>query len=371
MHTARVSHRASPSFQPATFVERGASVPFTTPTLAGTRVRPADRAGLELIVPNPSGGRGDYILPPTGLRSLCRPTVHDALLMDRIVALPCVDPSSIRHAARRLAMEGLAGRAAAAAAEAAQAAEAEQQLHTNFHLLLCLVQQAEQPGQAGPPPEAESPADLELRAKRTVWAIAPRLRQGTGTVAASLEQLAALFAPVGLGPRSTLARIPRGLAALDLFRREVAELPAEGDEHLAGLARNVVNAAVATLRCAQASLHETRRLADRLPRLLVAWHADPAGISRQMARPDWLLDGWERPCRLWQLATTPAAQRAALLEIVPLLPVIPGEAGDWAGLPLEHHPAPQNQRLVVRHEDWRTGLFVQDTIARNEALLAA
>ena len=44
-------------------MERGASVPFTTPMLSGARVRPADRIGLELLMPNPSGGRGTYIVP--------------------------------------------------------------------------------------------------------------------------------------------------------------------------------------------------------------------------------------------------------------------------------------------------------------------
>ena len=52
-----------PSHQSATFGERGVSVPFTTPALAGARVRRDARHGLALLVPNPSGGRGIYVLP--------------------------------------------------------------------------------------------------------------------------------------------------------------------------------------------------------------------------------------------------------------------------------------------------------------------
>jgi hypothetical protein len=43
------------SYDPATFLERGAVVPFTTPLLSGTRARKAERGGAELLVPNPSG----------------------------------------------------------------------------------------------------------------------------------------------------------------------------------------------------------------------------------------------------------------------------------------------------------------------------
>src|ERR1700712_5461419 len=49
-------------YHPTTFLERGVAVPFTTPMLAGTRARPAEKQGLELVIPNPSGGRGVYIM---------------------------------------------------------------------------------------------------------------------------------------------------------------------------------------------------------------------------------------------------------------------------------------------------------------------
>lgn len=105
------------SYHPTTFLDRGVAVPFTTPLLAGTRARPAERGGTELVVPNPSGGRGVYILPWGDLRALCNPTVHDRRLNERAAALPAIAPSSIRDVARQVAAEGLAGPAARQAAE--------------------------------------------------------------------------------------------------------------------------------------------------------------------------------------------------------------------------------------------------------------
>ena len=86
------------SHHPTTFLERGVAVPFTTPMLLGARARPSDRGGIELIVANPSGGRGTYILPWVGICRLCHPTVHDTRLYQRIAGSQGVTPASISEA---------------------------------------------------------------------------------------------------------------------------------------------------------------------------------------------------------------------------------------------------------------------------------
>lgn len=108
------------SFLPATFLERGVTVPFTSPQLNGARARPGERAPLELIIPNPSGGRGVYILPLEGIHDFCPLTINDRRLTDAIAKLRGVTPDTIRHVARDVAAEGLAGRGAVAAAKQAQ-----------------------------------------------------------------------------------------------------------------------------------------------------------------------------------------------------------------------------------------------------------
>ena len=89
------------AYTPTSFQERGVAVPFTTPRLAGARIRRPERSGTEFIVPNPSGGRGVYVLHWGALRQLCRPTVHDTLLHQRIARLAVIDPAGVRLAARR------------------------------------------------------------------------------------------------------------------------------------------------------------------------------------------------------------------------------------------------------------------------------
>src|SRR5215472_10209040 len=99
----------SRDYVPATFRERGVAVPFTTPLLTGARVRRAEQGGTELLMLNPAGAPGVYILPSTGLGTLCRPSVHDTRLNQRISTLPTITPASVRDAAREVAASGLAG----------------------------------------------------------------------------------------------------------------------------------------------------------------------------------------------------------------------------------------------------------------------
>lgn len=366
----------SQKFKPTTFIERGAFAPFTSPMLDAARVRRPRGTGVDLIIPNPSGGRGVYILPLAGFQDICRPTVHDIQLIKRIAVLDAIDPVSIRGAADAVARAGFAGRTASIAAEAAACQLAEAQLLTNFQLLLRLVQQAEPVG-ATTAPSASRPAELEQRAKRTIASIAPRLGQGSAAIAAALEELAMLFSLIGLDDRADTARLPQAIASLRRLRFEVPGLlltlaPAAGevDETAAELVNRVAAAADMTLRCASRTLATAREAADGMLDLLAAWHADSGSMSRQLARTGWLLDGWERPCRLWSAAAGRLERRNALHEIVALLPTIPCEVSEWVGFPAEIDLAFGTYRSAMRHEDWRTGLCMQDTIARNEGLLS-
>ena len=128
-------------YRPATFRERGVAVPFTTPLLAGARVREADQGGTELVMLNPSGAPGVYILASNALGALCRPSVHDTRLNQKISTLPHITPASVRNAAREVAASGLAGRAAMAAALALGEADERDRQQIETAMLAALARQ--------------------------------------------------------------------------------------------------------------------------------------------------------------------------------------------------------------------------------------
>ncbi|MBV8616168.1 MAG: hypothetical protein JOY66_20690 [Acetobacteraceae bacterium] len=357
------------AYHPTTFLERGVAVPFTTPALQGSRARPPARGGLEIVVPNPSGGRGVYILPWAGVCQLCRPTVHDTLLTERVAALRSVTPAAMRQVACELAAEGFAGRSAQAAAGTAAKGDREDRLTANFLLLLALTEQVYPADLGALSAERVSPRELEQRARRAVARVGPRIGRSPEAVAEALEQLAEAFAGIGV-PRQTPA--PRMIRLLDALARLRADMLAWSKEHAGDSAAQAEMAgAVAdlTIACARRTLADAHALVGDMPTLLRNWAAAPDPLRAAIARPEWLLDGWEQICLLWRNATRDGGQRGALSEMALLVPVLPREASDWVGTVIDTDLTMRFRKLVRQNEDWRSGVIVE-RVARYEALRA-
>ncbi len=357
---------------PSTFLERGVAVPFTTPMLAGTRVRPGERAPLELLVPNPAGGRGVYILAWTEIDTICRPTLHDLRLVSLVAGQKAITPAGIRAAMMEVAAEGLAGRDARQAAERAAAEQSRAATRTNFDLLLALIRQMEPPGSQSLPPEQETAMGLEARARAATARVAPKLGLLPPAVAALLEQLASLYVPVGIGSGVASARLPVLCGAMTRMRREAAEWwqrHGEDGGTEAGLLAMVCDLAVA---CTESTLEEARGLTGDLPGLIQRWRSGGDELARLLARSEWLADGWDRIVPMWEHAKTLPERAGILGEIVVMLPVIPKEASDWLRVGLDmQSELTRHRRKIPLMEDWRTGVTLHDLIARNEQLVAA
>jgi hypothetical protein len=358
-------------YHPVTFLERGVAVPFTTPMLAGTRARPGNKGALELVIPNPAGGRGVYIMAWTSISALCTPTLHDRQLNERIAGLTNVTPYTIRQVGREIAREGLAGEEAVEAARNATQHEKSDRLLANYLLLMTLMAQVDV---AVPPPaqEAVDPAQLQERARGTVSRIAPLLGRSTNWVASALETIADAMAGIGLSVSSTNSRLSRLVDLLQLCSNEVGDWSrTQPSEDQAGYAEMVCAVADFTLSLARVTLTQARALTDDVVGLLRSWSADPEPTLRLAGRSEWLLDGWEQICLIWRLAADDATRRAALVEMAQLVPVLPREVREWSDLFWESNISLRMRRLVPLNEDWRTGVTVFELIARNERIRAA
>lgn len=312
-------------WQPMTFLERGAAVPFTTPHLTGARLRLPERGGPELIVPNVAGRGSVGILPWDRVGSLCSPTVFDRRLAARLAQLPVLTPAAVREAAVAEAAPGLAGPEAQEAAQRARQDDAAERARARTALL------DRAPGAAVP------------------------------------AELAALLGPLGIDDHAEAARLPRTLAALVALGEQIAERQQMGDG--AADADAVVAAVRHTAAAALAALVNARDLAADPPALLRRWTAARAALSAELRRAEWLLDGWAWLCRFWAAPDQRASRAAArLADVAALVPPLPREAG--AG---PRGPRPQDApwgRAPQHGSDWRGCVTPQDLIARNERLLA-
>jgi hypothetical protein len=343
-------------------------VPFTTPLLAGARVRRSNRSGIELVVPNPSGGRGVYILLWPGVRELCNPTIHDRVLIQRVTLLSRIDPASIRDVALEVALEGYAGREAIAAAKAASDNDLSRRLLTHFLLLAELVQQVEPTGRKATKLTEWTP-DFERRAGHILRRIAAAFGRPAEFLTTGLAAMGTAFAPVGVGGDERTARIPRLIARLTEARTDISSwLAAEPGDGIGPLGRTVTERMRVTCNGSEALLaHARAALADPMA-LLKRWVADPEDPVELASRCDWLLDGWDCICLLWKTAESEASRRAALLEMTQLLPVLPRQVTDW--LPIQIRPDTMDPacRVTSRNDTWRSGGAALTLIQRNETL---
>jgi len=351
--------RADQLWQPGTFLERGVAVPFTTPALAGTRLRAATR-GMELIVPHPAGGRGVYIMGCSELPHFCTPTLHDLKLSERLTALPQVTPRTMRDAAWAVAALGAAGRAARAAATTAMQADRMGQVLASAALLHRLVAQRN----GAPCPAAELP----VQAKAVLLQLAPMMRRPAATLTADIEALAGLLAGVALGGAAP-ARCAITANAIEGLVADLKQLPASVPGHGAHAVALVLSAAETTSAMARRMQAQTQALLDDVTSLLAQWATAPDRLAASILGIEWLLDGWAHTCMVWRESGI-AARRGALAEMALLVPVIPKEASDVTGIPLNEAARQQLRALVLSGQDWRTGGVALDLVARNERILA-
>ena len=361
--------RLSPDlYEPATFADRGVNVPFTTPVLLGARARPqTEREGLEILIPNPSGGEGVYILPWASIPEICTPTIHDRrlwyLLRDEAVLTPAV----VREATETAALEGHAGRAAVIAANQARHGREDRARRINFGLLLGLIKQMEGPNSGLSAPELDDPRQVALRGQRAVMACAQRLRMTTEAVAAALEELARAFNGLGLPQDNDLAPSRRLIAELQYLSATIetwrADLPAHADSGSATLVGQSLRLTLdGSLKAAE---HFDALIGDTYG-AIQAWQRDRLDILQELSRLDWLLDGWEVILGIWNSAD-PTDKTAAMMEMAMLAPILPKEVMGWIGFASDMAQERRKLRIVRQFEDWRSGRVI-DMIARNENL---
>lgn len=354
-------------WQPSTFAERGVTVPFTTPAVAMARLRPMATGAAELIVANPSGADGSYVFPLRALGDFTTLSMHDRLLLDLLLELPAIVPSEIRKAARTAASTGAAGRAVARSAEQAAVRETQEQLLTNLLLITILLRQA---GFATVDWRRLDLGDRETRAttRHYLARYEDRLGLKPDAMLALVEELCPLIAPIGVAGGAFKAahdviveRLGHLASSLRDWARGEAKDQASGVELIACCAE--FTAAKAT-----AGLGRARARTDDMVALLRAWQGRDKGLLGELARPDWLLDGWGEIAALWEAVAKDdrEVQRAVLARIETLVPVLPKEALDDAANEVVPQRQLSQRRWVRLNEDWRSGAVQLDDGARVE-----
>ena len=363
----------SDSFEPMSFRERGATVPFTTPLLLNARIRSASSGrGFEMVVANPSGGRGALILPWASMPEICAPTLFDRHLWEGLANADDISPIGIRREAQRLAVQGLAGRNSAISAKDALRRDQTGQRLMRSMLLESLITALEAPSVTVARSSAAEGESFLKQADRAVTRAAAIAQMPIATFTADLEALAVALSGATPEMEGEDARLRQLLSNLADMSNEITDWIGDQQPEATHIlaAKFIVETASQTLECAEIALDSTDTLIADLGLMMPSWRAGKDNILERARGPEWVLDGWKTPIALWKAAE--AKQRAAAIwEIALLAPILPREAKAWLGKVSDWRETPRRITQVVRDKaDWRSG-SVMEIVARNENLIGA
>jgi hypothetical protein len=322
---------------------------------------------MELVVPNPSGGRGVYIVGGEGILQICRPSIHDLVLNERIGKLQSLTPGRVRMTAAQVAAEGFVGRSAIGPARTAIAAAIQARGEAFRNILLALLAASGLPAAEWQAVAALSNAAMRQQAPTLLAKIATAIDRAPDEIAIVLLDMAEAFAGFGVSATAD-GIVQRRLDALQALLTEATALAAGWPERACANAARIIAAATLTVTQAALAIGESRAAMADPAALLRGWFDKPEAMSEQIGQPAWLLDGWEQICLLWQTAGSPSLLAARLDEIVLLLPLWPRAMRERLNLPPDADTRTARRQVQSERGERGAGVNTIDLTVRNEAL---
>lgn len=351
---------------PPTFAERGASVPFTTPIIVGSRVR-GRHDELELVVPNPSGAKGNYILGWKSLPEVFSLTVHDRVLHRAIDEAGASTPEAVRTATLRTASTGLAGPAAAKQAKALLKEQEDFKLLIQFTLLSETVKQLSQ-GQLQITLAHVQSETGRQQAKLILARVAHKVNIEGNELYARIEAWSDAIGAIGTPKGSKAPRLRKMRQRIEEFANSIggwSEVDKSEQAPLGGLASLVARE---TAALAAEVFAEADTFLEKIDRTVAKWDQSLEAISNSVERISWMLDGWDLLVAMWEDAVikAPHEQQATVQELARILPIIPEEEVSGARRDKIRDIGVQRRKLVKPMEDWVTGTIDADLRTRLE-----
>jgi hypothetical protein len=359
-------------WSPPSFAERGTAAPFTTPALCGARVTRTLR-GPDIIIPNPSGKRGIYIVPASAVQEFCVPTLHDRGLISHLLKLPAITPATMREAARAVARQGLAGRAAADAALRADQTDRRAYARLKNNLIALIMTQTGSSAEDA----AEDRPGFDSRANNLMLRLARQLGREPDAIADDIDTLASWLLPIGIGGIAPTpvtipvaeARLAACCGGLKRLRDNLNVWPGHALPKWAPALTLIDLSASITGTLAARFILDARKQLHKIVSILEQPVCDQHPLRRLIGRAEDLLDGWEEIILVWHIAASaPAAQRRAIDEIVTRVPVLPQEINEWGIKITKDDDIARLRQSATGQISWPGASQGFSIIARNEQL---
>jgi hypothetical protein len=350
--------------RPATFEERGAVVPFTSPTLSLARVRADPRERLVLMMPVFGSEQGGaYVAPWRSVPDLTRMSIHDRALHDEISLTEATTPERVRAAALKIARTGLAGPSAADSARRGLEADRRRlsDLQKSFARSLLIGMDLD----SGEPGAFEQSGDAwRVRIKPSLTRAAQILGIEAGDLQTRIDLLSQLIAPTQRF-RGMREQFPK-------FRISMAEWAEFETTDLASLGGFAAMVAADTQALADKMIEPLDRSLADIALVMRDWAARIKPIALLATRLGWLLDGWDFIFAFWEgVESAPIdEQRETVIQLLRILPLIPRNEMDTDEEELTRRHQQLQDRQPQSKADWRTSRQELDLASRIERVKA-
>ena len=304
-------------------------MPFTTPSIAFSRVRSDGREGLEVLVPGLSGGQGVYVIPWRALRDMFKMTVHDRALHEEIDGLEEATPGKIRETVLNVAAGGLAGPKAAQAARAALQKAEEDKFHVGFHLISTVVKQLSGSALTVSLNDVTT-ADGQREVRNILNRIADQLQIPTVTMHERMDEWASMIPYVGVSTMPTKSRVRRSMEQIHIFSDTIGIWSDQATTENKDCGQIINAISFETLGVISTYLTTLDKFTDMAGETLNNWPRAGPNVRALDEKAEWLLDGWESIVALWDSSVDepPHILDGVVGDIFRLLPLAPREELD-------------------------------------------
>ncbi len=308
---------------PKTFIERGASVPFTTAALMWARVR--QRVNIkELLVPGLANTRGIYVFEWAGIPQRFTLTLHDRLLHRAIAPEPAPTPTAIAAIANRVGLSGAAGPEVQAAAQRRVEQAETLSLLARYTIMMRAIERMSGDGTRMAVSELRTPAGQQ-RAKEILAKIAARSKLTPQVLQERIDQLGSSLADTGLAGMPIKAPVRLLMQQMAQMARVLREWADEGKGDSVIEARLISQVSEETCRLAEQITAVIDDSTADIDALFADWTNGERVLRAAVQRAAWLLDGWERLVNMWLDVAdrSPSDQSQTLSLMSYLMPLIP------------------------------------------------
>jgi hypothetical protein len=363
--------RSGNAMLPATFEERGAVVPFTTPALSLARVRRDQRQRMILMMPNFGGTEGAFVVPWNAVAEVATLSIHDRALHEDVEAAEAVTPEQPRGCALRIGMTGLAGPVVAAASRAAMDAEKRKTVELHFLLILSLLNALGLGADDLTPHGAGSEA-WRAKTKSLLDQAGQRLRIEVNDIYARLAALSRVLVPLGLSAGRQEGRLRNLLDGFADFRDGITEWSEGEKSELAPFADFAGFVADDTLRNADRLFRQLDGGVRDIVSVVRDWNNHAKAVVGTANKLSWLLDGWDVIFAFWDQAQNQPIeiQREVVGQIIRVLPLVPRNESDTPPEELELRQQQLQGRQLQSNADWRRARADLELMARIETVKA-